>query len=182
MMIVIHPKDRTTQMLELLYVGIPYQKVDSTLSKNQLRSLLYAAPSSEAIMLLGHGGEEGLYTREDDTKDEFTKLIDHSFSHILKKHNGKIFAVFCHAKSFAEKEHLHGLFSGMIISEMSEAKLYGIPTTEEELSKENIKLAKNLRFLLDNKVPWYEIPKRMLSLDDSHTPLTEFNYHSFFYL
>ncbi len=35
-MIVIHPKDRTTQMLEILYNGISCQKVDTTLSKNQL--------------------------------------------------------------------------------------------------------------------------------------------------
>lgn len=70
----------------------------------------------------------------------------------------------------------------MIISEMSEAELYGIPTTSEELSNENIKLAKNLRKLLNEDIPWYEIPEKMLSLDDSHTPLTEFNYHSFFYL
>lgn len=179
---VIHPKDRTTQMLEILYEGIACEMVDTTLSKNQLRSILYSASSSEPIMLLGHGGEEGLYTRKDDTKDEFSKLIDHSFSHILKKHSGKIFAVFCHAKSFAEQEHLHGLFSGMIISEMSEAELYGIPTTKEELAKENIKLAKNLRQLLDEEIPWHEIPEKMLSLDDSHTPLTEFNYHNFFYL
>lgn len=181
-MIVIHPKDRTTQMFEKLYEVLPYQKLDATLSKNQLRSLLYSVPSSESIMLLGHGSEDGLFTRDDDTKDEFTKLIDHSFSHILKKHSGRIFAVFCHAKDFAEKEHLHGLFSGMIISEKREAELYGIPTTTEELDKENIKLAKNLRTLLDKEVPWCEIPQLMLSLDDSHTPLTEFNYHSFFYL
>lgn len=181
-MIVIHPKDRTTQMLERIYEGVPCQKLDTTLSKNQLRSLLYSAPSYEQIMLLGHGTEDGLFTREDDTKDEFTKLIDHSFSHILKKHNGRIFAIFCHAKDFAEKEHLHGLFSGMIISEMDEAESYGIPTTIEELDKENIKLAKNLRMLLDKKIPWCEIPRMIQSLDDSHTPLTEFNYRSFFYL
>nr|WP_297268369.1 hypothetical protein [uncultured Prevotella sp.] len=181
-MIVIHPKDRTTQMLEILYEATPHEKVNDTLSKNQLRRLLYAVSTSEPIMLLGHGCEEGLLTRNDDTKDDFKKLIDHSFSHILKKHNGRIFAIFCHAKDFAEKEHLHGLFSGMIISEMEEAESYGIPTTIEELDKENIKLAKNLRVLLDKEIPWCEIPRMMQSLDDSHTPLTEFNYHSFFYL
>lgn len=181
-MIVIHPKDRTTQMLEILYEATPHEKVNDTLSKNQLRSLLYAVSTSEPIMLLGHGCEEGLLTRNDDTKDDFKKLIDHSFSHILKKHNGRIFAIFCHAKDFAEKEHLHGLFSGMIISEMEEAESYGIPTTIEELDKENLKLAKNLRVLLDKEIPWCEIPRMMQSLDDSHTPLTEFNYHSFFYL
>lgn len=181
-MIVIHPKDRTTQMLEALYKDSPHTLVDTTLSKNQLRSLLYNEPSSERFMLLGHGGPEGLFTRTDDTKNCFSKLIDHSFTHILRKHPGKIFAVFCHAKLFAEKEFLHGLFSGMIISEMSEAKYYDIPTTEEELARENVKLAKHLRTLLDENTPWCLIPERILQMDDVHTPLTEFNYHNFYYM
>lgn len=181
-MIVIHPKDRTTKMLELLYKDSPHTLVDTTLSKNQLRALLYNEPSVEHFMLLGHGGPEGLFTRTDDTQNSFTKLIDHSFAHILRKHQGKIFAVFCHAKLFAEKEFLHGLFSGMIISEMSEAIYYGITTTEEELAQENVKLAKRLRTLLDENTPWCLIPERILQMDDVHSPLTEFNYHNFFYM
>ena len=181
-MIVIHPKDRTTKMLELLYKDSPHTLVDTTLSKNQLRALLYNEPSVERFMLLGHGGPEGLFTRTDDTQNSFTKLIDHSFAHILRKHQGKIFAVFCHAKFFAEKEFLHGLFSGMIISEMSEAIYYGITTTEEELAQENVKLAKRLRTLLDENTPWCLIPERILQMDDVHSPLTEFNYHNFFYM
>ena len=102
-MIVIHPKDRTTKMLELLYKDSPHTLVDTTLSKNQLRSLLYNEPSAERFMLLGHGGSEGLFTRTDDTPNSFSKLIDHSFAPILRKHQGRIFAVFCHAKLFAEK-------------------------------------------------------------------------------
>lgn len=181
-MIVIHPKDRTTSMLEQLYKNTPHQQIDTSLSKNQLRSLLYKEPVFKRIMLLGHGCPDGLLTRDDDTKDNFRTLIDHSFSHILKKHPGKIFALFCHANLFAEKEHLHGLFSGMIISEMNEAKLYDIPTTEKELDLENDKLAKRLRLLLDEDHPWCEIPQRILQMDDAHTPLTEFNYHHFFYI
>ena len=169
-------------MLELLYKDSPHTLVDTTLSKNQLRALLYNEPSVEHFMLLGHGGAEGLFTRTDDTQNSFTKLIDHSFAHILRKHQGKIFAVFCHAKLFAEKEFLHGLFSGMIISEMSEAIYYGITTTEEELAQENVKLAKRLRTLLDENTPWCLIPERILQMHDVHSPLTEFNYHNFFYM
>ena len=181
-MIVLHPKDRTTKMLELLYKDSPHTLVDTTLSKNQLRSLLYNEPSAERFMLLGHGGSEGLFTRTDDTPNSFSKLIDHSFAPILRKHQGRIFAVFCHAKLFAEKEFLHGLFSGMIISEMSEAQYYDIPTTEDELAQENVKLAKRLRTLLDENIPWCLIPERILQMDDAHTPLTEINYHHFFYM
>ena len=62
-------------MLELLYKDSPHTLVDTTLSKNQLRALLYNEPSVEHFMLLGHGGPEGLFTRTDDTQNSFTKLI-----------------------------------------------------------------------------------------------------------
>lgn len=36
-------------------------------------------------------------------------------------------------------EGLHGLFTGMIVSELSEALLYQVETTQEELDRENVK-------------------------------------------
>ena len=47
-------------------------------------------------------------------------------------------------------------------------------------SLENVKTLQ--KHLLDEKVRFPEIPGRMKLLDQSHTPLTEFNYHSLFYL
>lgn len=70
----------------------------------------------------------------------------------------------------------------MSITEMSEALLYGIETSQEELDRENVKLAKRLRFLLDEDTALYEIPSRILALDDVHSPLTDFNYHNFHYV
>ena len=79
-------------------------------------------------------------------------------------------------------EGLHGLFTGMIVSELSETLLYQVETTQEELDRENVKLAMRLRSLLDAKIPLSEIPKRMLAMDDVHSPLTTFNYNNFYYL
>ena len=79
-------------------------------------------------------------------------------------------------------EGLHGLFTGMIVSELSEALLYQVETTEEELDRENVKLAMRLRLLLDAIIPLNEIPKRMLAMDDVHSPMTTFNYNNFYYL
>ena len=70
----------------------------------------------------------------------------------------------------------------MIISEQSEAQLYQVETTQEELDRENLKLARRLRALLDEDVPLNEIPERMLAMDDVRSPLTTFNYKHFFYL
>ena len=55
-------------------------------------------------------------------------------------------------------------------------------TAQEELDRENLKLAMRLRTLFDAKIPLSEIPKRMLAMDDVHSPLTTFNYKKFYYL
>ena len=121
--------------------------------------------------------------REDDEKDDFDRLIvRHTHAYYLRKHGANMVAVWCNADLFARKEKLHGLFSGMIISEMSEAFEYEIETTQEELDRETLKLIERLRTLLDEEIPLHEIPQRILELDDVHTPLTEFNYKNFFYL
>ena len=69
----------------------------------------------------------------------------------------------------------------MIVSELSEALLYHVETTQEELDRENVKLACRLRTLLDERIPLSELPKRMLDMDDVHLPLTAFNYKNFYY-
>lgn len=69
----------------------------------------------------------------------------------------------------------------MIISELSEAFLYGIETTQEELDGENMKLAQRLRSLFDEGVLLSEIPARMKALDNVRSPLTNFNYDHFYY-
>lgn len=70
----------------------------------------------------------------------------------------------------------------MIISEMSEAEEYGIATTLDEIRSSNRIMFCHLRRLIDEEVPWHEIPTRMKELDDEHTPLSEFNYNNFYYL
>ena len=70
----------------------------------------------------------------------------------------------------------------MIISELAEAELYNITTTQEELDVENQKLACRLRQLFNEEVPLSDIPQRLSDLNDSDTPLTRFNYNNFYYL
>ena len=179
----IHPKDKTTAMLSALYDGLEAQVIDDYRSTKEMGHLLHHVSTQERIMLLGHGSDKGLFFRKDDSKDEFDKIIvGHSHAYHLRKHGGNIVAVWCNADLFARAEGLHGLFSGMIVSELSEAQLYKIETTQEELNSENVKLARRLRTLLDERIPLSEIPKRMLAMDDVHSPLTTFNYKNFYYI
>lgn len=182
-MLVIHPKDKTTAMLSTLYNGLNVQVLSSDCSTKEVNRLLHRISSQERIMLLGHGSDKGLFFRADDSKDEFDRIIvGHSHAYHLRKHGNNIVAVWCNADLFARAEGLHGLFTGMIISELNEALQYDVVTTQEELETENVKLAQRLRNLLDEDIPLIEIPKRMLAMDDVHSPLTTFNYGSFYYL
>ena len=182
-MLVIHPKDKTTAMLSALYDGLGAQVVADNRSTKEVGHLLHHVSTQDRIMLLGHGSDKGLFYRADDSKEGFDKIIvGHPHAYHLRKHGGNIVAVWCNADQFARAEGLHGLFSGMIVSELSEALLYQVETTQEELDRENVKLATRLRTLLDERIPLNKIPKRILAMDEAHSPLTTFNYKNFFYL
>ena len=181
-MLVIHPKDKTTAMLSALYDGLEAQVVADCCSIKKMGHLLHRVSTQERIMLLGHGSGKGLLYRADDSKDKFEIIVGHPHAFHLRRHGGNIVAVWCNADQFARAEGLHGLFTGMIVSELSEAQLYQIETTQEELDRENVKLAMRLRALLDERIPLCEIPDRMRAMDDAHTPLTMFNYNNFYCL
>jgi hypothetical protein len=179
-MLVVHPYDSTTEMLKAMYEGKNVQLITQADTNAAIKTVLNHLPRSRRLMMLGHGTDSGLIGKNAD--GTLRLIINHSHAYYLRKHGANIVAVWCYADLFARKEGLHGLFSGMIISEIEEAEMLGIPTTEEELARENVKLAQRLRMLLDEGVPLHEMPARMLLLDDVHSPLTTFNYRNFFYL
>lgn len=83
---------------------------------------------------------------------------------------------------FAKKEGLHGLFSGMIISEMSEAEEYGVVTDKDGMDKTNRLMFTRLRRLLDDGTPLHEIPERLKALNTTQSDLSRFNYERFYYV
>ena len=96
-MIVIHPQDRTTQMLSILYRDCPdVRLVDQSWSKREINHLLHAALPGEQIMLLGHGGDKGLFSRPDSENAGFDRIIvGHQQAYYLRPHC--LIGVFCHA-------------------------------------------------------------------------------------
>ena len=182
-MLVIHPHDQSTAMLSVLYHGLGAQVVTANCSGRQMGHLLHGVSSRECIMLLGHGSDRGLFYREDDGAEGFDKIIvGHSQAYLLRQHGLMLIGVWCHANLFAQAEGLHGLFSGMIISERHKAEEYGIEASPQEILASNQVMFGKLRGLLDRGVPLHEIPLRMSLLDEEHTALSKFNYGNFHYL
>ena len=159
-------------MLSAMYEGLKAQVVTDCRTTKEMGHLLHHVSTQERIMLLEHGSGKGLFYRADDSKEGFDKVIvGHPHTYHLRKHRGNIVAVWCNADQFARAEGLHGLFTRMIVSELNEALLYQVETTQEELDRENVKLAMRLRTLFDERIPLSEMPKRMLAMDDVHSSL-----------
>lgn len=177
-MLVIHPKDETTDFLRTLYEGMEGVELHTgEESRNRLASRLYHLPAGEPVMLLGHGNPDGLYRREGD---EYRCYVGQSMGHFLRRH--PVIGIWCHSLLFARKNGLHGLFSGMIISEMDEAREYQLLTTAEEIEAENERFASTLRLLLETGIRMELIPLFMEDAAGGGSDLREFNYKSLFYL
>lgn len=184
-MLVLHPKDKTTELLSLLYVGEDTKCFTQLQSGHEIERAFHHCPKKELIMLLGHGSERGLFSRENDTNDEFDRIIvGHPQTYYLRKHGNNVIGIWCHADLFARKEGLHGLFSGMIISDRQEAESYGIITLQHYIDETNEIMFRKFRKLLDEGCPLCDIPCIIKELRDTkvHNPIAEFNYESFYYL
>ncbi len=74
-MIVIHPKDKTTAFLKLLYEGEEVTLLDQSVSNAEIRHQLNHTSCLDRIMMLGHGSENGLFSKKDDSLKEFDRLF-----------------------------------------------------------------------------------------------------------
>ena len=78
-------------MLSALYDGLEARVVADYRTTKEMGRLLHHVSTQERIMLLGHGSDKGLFFREDDSKNEFDKIIvGHAHACYLKKHGGRV--------------------------------------------------------------------------------------------
>ena len=176
-MTVIHATDPTTQVLSLLY----QQREDVRLcitEKSTSSDVQRAIRADDVIMILGHGNEYGLFSKPEKNGDYRRFLI--TDKHVQFLRNKTCIGIWCYANKFAEKYKLHGLFSGMIISELQEAIDLGVPATKDEINKEMEKFTIRLKDSIEG-YGLEQTPLRMQELDDVQSELTKFNYGELYY-
>jgi hypothetical protein len=177
-MTVIHANDPTTKVLSYLYET--RKDVSALINESSTNTdVQNAIRRDSVIMMLGHGNEYGLFSKPSRNGKYNRFLITDRHVQFLR---GKTcIGIWCHANRFAEKYGLHGLFSGMIISEMQEAKDLNIQTTQEEISIEMEKFAIRLQDCI-GKYGLQDTPFKMRELDDVKSELTTFNYSRLYFL
>jgi hypothetical protein len=129
--LVLHPQDSSTDFLKPIYAGI---KRKTVLSKNISRDkLLSAIRSHDMIIMLGHGSSSGLFNVSGIGKG--TMVVGESMVEELR--GKQIIAVWCNADKFIERHSLPALYSGMFISEVSEAKYCNVQGTQAMVDESN---------------------------------------------
>lgn len=133
-MLIIHPQDPSTAFLKVLYPSEENIILDERSSNSVIKKALQ---ENDRIMILGHGCETGLFAPFGN--QQFGRLILGP-SHVQFLRNKQIIGIWCNANMFAMKYDLTGLFSGMVISEVSEAFDLGF----YDVTEEQVKLAREL--------------------------------------
>lgn len=176
-MTVIHANDPTTKVLSYLYdqrQDIFARITEASTNGDVQRAIC----GDDTIMMLGHGNQYGLFSKPDKNGEYKRFLITDSHVQFLREKT--CVGIWCHANMFAERYGLHGLFSGMIISELQEAIDYDIHATKEEIDTEMEKFVHRLNDCID-RFGLTETSIRLRGLDDVKSELTIFNYNNLYY-
>lgn len=143
-------------------------------------NIIRAIKSSDTVYLLGHGTEYGLLSRRSSEKSFDRFLIEGKHVQFLREK--ECIGIWCNANIFAEKYNLHGLFSGMIISEIEESIEYitGYTPTVEEITNTNNQFIEALKYCLDN-YSLKDIPDKMKEMIPDDNPINLYNFKSLYY-
>lgn len=137
--LVIHPSDRSTDFLKVIYSEKDWTIINDRPTKKDLKTLI---KSHDRIVMLGHGTEDGLIGHG--------SLVSINSDWVYLLREKLCVAIWCNADIFVRKYGLKGFYTGMIISELDEAYYCGIyNSNDNEINESNILFAESVRLAID---------------------------------
>lgn len=133
--LIIHPKDASTQFLDIVYKPIPDKTIiTGGITKEELKKLI---EEHDRVMMCGHGSPYGLFSvGQFPGSNSRGYIIDDTMVEVLSKKDNSVF-IWCNADQFVQYHGLKGFYSGMFISEVGEAYYCGLPGTKQEVVDES---------------------------------------------
>jgi hypothetical protein len=175
--LVIHPKDSSTDFLIPIYMNLKSfpDFEDVTIirggSKDEVDEQI---KQHDRIIMMGHGSPQGLFAVGQFGMQGM--IIGHSTVPLLE--NKECIFIWCNADKFVERYNLKGLYSGMFISEVSEAHYCGLPGTPQDVVTEsNDYFAKELGKVAEKSLDeMYQYIKYIYSILAESNAVAEYNY------
>ena len=127
--LVIHPTDASTDFLKPIYANISEATIiHGGIGKGQIAKLI---SEHDRIIMMGHGSPSGLFSCAKFGDNDYSGfVIDYKMVPLLR--DKECIAIWCNADKFMNQHQLNGFYSGMFISEVSEANYCGLPGTLQE--------------------------------------------------
>jgi len=149
--LIIHPRDRTTKFLSKAYENLDnVTVVTDGLSKDHVRGLV---EEHDQVMMMGHGSPSGLFSVGQFYPTFNGCIVDGSFADLLAKKDNSIF-IWCNADMFTEQHNLQGFYTGMFVSDTTEAYLTGLGCVgKDEIDESNNAFAKIVGEATANDLP-----------------------------
>lgn len=132
--LIIHPKDRSTQFLDVIYKNM--ENVTLITGGKTKQQILELIKEHDRCMFMGHGSPAGLFSVGQFRGTSNAYIIDGFMVNELKKKDNTVF-IWCNADQFVRQHGLKGFFSGMFISEVGEAYYCGLPGTTQDIVDES---------------------------------------------
>jgi hypothetical protein len=131
--LVIHPKDESTQFLDIVYNPIPNKTIiTGGVTKKEVNDLI---ETHDRVVMCGHGSPFGLFS-VGQFKQNIGYIIDSFSVNVLKEKDNSIF-IWCNADRFVKSHNLKGFYSGMFISEVQEASWCKVFANQEIVDESN---------------------------------------------
>lgn len=175
--LVIHPDDRSTDMLKAVYEGKGYDVINDPGISDE--DVVEQIKSHDKIIMLGHGTPYGLIAWNRDS-GEVRYIINDSHADLLK--TKETYSMWCHSDEFFETHGMKGFHSGMIISEEMEARMYGIiEFNDEEIAESMMPLMYAMHDTIEME-DLHEMKRIILERYNANDPVTWFNRRNIFIL
>ena len=173
--LIIHPKDKSTDFLCHIYKNIPNKTVvTGSVTKDEIIELINL---HSQVIMLGHGSPSGLFS-VGQFYGQGMFIIDKTAVNALKTKNNNIF-IWCNANQFVNTHSLKGLYSGMFISEVSEANYCEINTDQTQINESNNEFSYMLgsQLLIGNKLNIiYDNVSMLYGKLAKHNPVAAYNH------
>ena len=162
--LILHPSDITTDFLKPIYEGREWTVINTDISKTKLINHIR---KHDRIVFLGHGTWDGLmgYGRF---------VIDSTWVSFFK--DKLCVYIWCNADIFVREHNLKGFYTGMIISDLAEAFMYGVDATQEDVNTSNSLFAEAICSSI-NQVDMVGAAK---SIYDGDNPVIAYNKNNLF--
>ena len=126
--LIVHPKDKSTDDFKYIYSNENHYKViNGQLYKSELYELIQLHLRT---IFIGHGTSRGL-SNLNKFKDKGEYIINHKFKNVLKGSSQNIY-LWCYSNRFVKNNDLKGIFTGMFISDLQEAKQYNLKNVKKK--------------------------------------------------